>query len=244
MGCTTAPGVERERALRQLETLALLPRLYGNGLDTVFPCPPELLADIVRVNVLRSDASVGGVERLDAAAPTLQHILAFSPEGWAMTIMSTSQDGEMIPCVRGTLADWTLVAGIYQRAIALYCIESCGFGEDGYGTDKITTAARGLRKELTDRLVRDLKTVASGSTSLGSQLRKVVVWPLVIAGIELPEEEHVSRRFILKELRWISHAIGTYSTAGAAMFLEGLWARKLPQGGWDEWFDKPYTFAM
>lgn len=259
MGCTTAPVVERERALRQLDTLALLPSFYGNGLDTVFTCPPELFADIVRVNAFRSNSSLEDTELLGTGATILQHILAFSPEGWATGIVSAipgqdhgeaksgagePPDDHTDPCIRGTLEDWTLIARIYQQAIALYCIESSGLVVGSYGTGDIASAAEGLRKELTDRLVRNLKTVASGSTSLGSQLRKVVVWPLVMAGIEVPEHEDVSRRFILRELKWIGHAVGTYSTAGAAMFLEGLWASKPLRGGWGELFDKPYVFAM
>lgn len=240
--------------------LPLLHRLYGNGLATAFACPPDLLADIVRINVLRSDKSLEGVERLRTATAILQHILAFSPEGWAIGIISArhahenhpklmgggnvSPDREVATCVRGTLADWTPVARIYQAAVAIYCIESSESSAGSYGAGDIIAGSDGLRKHVADELLRGLKAVAAGSTSLGSHLRKVVIWPLVVAGIEVAADDCASRRFIIQELKWIGVAAGTNAPVRGVRFLEGLWARKTPRGRWDDLFNEPYVFAV
>ena len=57
MGTVTAPAPEVERANRQLEYIGLLPSMYGVGLWTSLPCPPELLADIILVNHMRATAT-------------------------------------------------------------------------------------------------------------------------------------------------------------------------------------------
>lgn len=83
MGSTTAPRVEAERALRQLEMISLLPTLYGNGLSTSLPCPPDLLSDIISINYLRSEPGTTlsrGIDVKTAALNILKRVESFSAE--------------------------------------------------------------------------------------------------------------------------------------------------------------------
>ncbi|SPO04657.1 uncharacterized protein DNG_07342 [Cephalotrichum gorgonifer] len=267
MGCTTAPRtkIERQRAHRQMDMISQLPQLYGNGLNTAFPCPPELFADIIRINYLRSVSPTDIVpddEWQGMAVEILQHILVFSPDTWVASIMPcpthcdggiaseasrlTSPVTTLAPIPR-TSEDWVRVGRIYRAAAALYCMASCGLMAKANRPGNICTGAVGLWPSLLGELFSDLKAVAAGSTSIRHRFRKLMPWPLVIAGIALDEDDKLSREFILRELQWISLAAGTATPLVACNLLRDIWAslgHLSRQRSWDELFDKPYVFAI
>lgn len=54
MGSTTSPHIKLDAAQKQLELTNLLPVLYINGISSYLPYPPDIFAQIIRVNRLRA----------------------------------------------------------------------------------------------------------------------------------------------------------------------------------------------
>jgi len=89
-----------------------------------------------------------------------------------------------------------------------------------------------LKESCRRSLLGNLKEIASSPVV---QLRKLVIWPLVIAGIESEHDEDGSRSFIASELKWISRALGTASPLVAQDFLSRLWRRfQAAAGLWNQ----------
>ncbi|KAH6955873.1 fungal-specific transcription factor domain-containing protein [Ilyonectria sp. MPI-CAGE-AT-0026] len=260
MGSTTAPRVEPERILRQLELISLLPSLYGNGLSTSLPCPPDLLSDIISINYLRSELGPvlsRGNDVKTAALNILKRVESFSAEKWIRDINQHEQrqvcDDKALQEQIGTW-DWQSIAQIFQSAVALYCVSSL------LGVDKVSTELQGdvsgdagldfhiatLQSTYLDVLLRNLKDIAS---SPKSQLRKLVFWPLVIGGIHVNASDNESKEFILGELTWVSKALGIASPLVAKDLLRKIWISLRRSKGnrhqcWGSLFDRPYVFAM
>ncbi|KAH7013183.1 fungal-specific transcription factor domain-containing protein [Ilyonectria destructans] len=261
MGSTTAPRVESERALRQLELISLLPSLYGNGLSTPLPCPPDLLSDIISINYLRSEepgtAMSRGNDVKTAALNILKRVESFSAEKW---IWDINQHEQRQVCDDNALQeqigawDWQSIAQIFQSAVALYCISSLldvdhvsterqeDVGDDAGDEIYIGT----LRTTYLDILLHNLKDIASNPQS---QLRKLVFWPLVIGGIHVDASDNESKEFILSELTWVSKALGIASPLVAKELLGKIWSSSRSAKGnghqrWGSLFDRPYVFAM
>ena len=266
MGSTTAPEVELSSVRRQLEMITLLPVFYGNGLSTSLPCPPELLADIIMINHLRARLKRAKSHSRDRSAAALEILLRvkfFSSEQWAANIKLSPRDrlvddddstigNDASSSQNASSWDWQSIAEVFQSAVALYCISSLvNPGQGG-----ATTPQRGAqhhtnipftREKYRDQLLCSLHRVA---TDPSGRLRKLVIWPLVVAGIELDPADEASRSFVLGELRWISGALGTASPLTAIEFLRGLWRSSMhllrddSNTWWDRLFDRAYVFAM
>ncbi|KAL2256920.1 hypothetical protein VTK26DRAFT_920 [Humicola hyalothermophila] len=298
MGCTTSPSVSIESARNQLELISLLPILYGNGLDSCVPCPPDLFAEIIHINHLRSRVpnvttipSEDKLARLTAdkctvALDILRRIRAFSPDDWAAAVTLTnptttqqnntataSTSNPQTPDFRG----WQQIARIYQSAIAIYCIASLvpdhvDPNSEASPPGSITptpqppphltvlTSARQTCRRILFTYLRKLATPVPQST----QLRKLVIWPLVVAGIEAGgggggggdrsdgngtggDGDEDMRRFVADELKWMSAALGIASPLVAREFLERrVWERgwEKRRRSWEELFDKSYVFAV
>lgn len=260
MGSTTSPRVESERALRQLELISLLPSLYGNGLSTSLPCPPDLLSEIISINYLRSERGTTlcrGIDVKTAALNILNRVESFPTEKW---IKDINQHEQRQVCDDSALQeqigawDWQSIAQIFQAAVALYCISSL------LDVDEVSTERQGdvsgdagldfhtatLRSTYLDVLLRNLKDIAS---SPQSQLRKLVFWPLVIGGIHVEASNNESKEFILGELTWVSKALGIASPLVARDLLGKIWMSSRSSKGnghqrWGSLFDRPYVFAM
>ncbi|KAJ4287913.1 hypothetical protein N0V88_007533 [Collariella sp. IMI 366227] len=223
-----------------LELVSLLPVLFGNGLETCFPCPSGLLAAIIRINHLRAvfqqlsnpqnaDFRLVQEGKHTAALDILRHIRAFSADKWAAEI-SANHSTQENAVSRAGLSGWWDIGLIYQSAIAIYCILS--LLQDTVHTGLLA----GARVQCATVLHGRLREV-----SKSTQLRKLVIWPLVIAGIEARDD--ASKRFVVDELQWVSHALGTAAPLVAKDLLEkhiwGLW-----KANWDDLFDQPYVFVL
>ena len=114
--------------------LTLLSILYGNGLATCFPCPPDLLAEIIRVNYLRSVFQAAPTDsttpisveegKSAAALDILRRIKAFSAERWAAEVVvgiGSSQN----PGFEVGLAGWRVIADIYSRLSPFTALRRC-----------------------------------------------------------------------------------------------------------------------
>ncbi|KAL6352618.1 hypothetical protein LRP88_13085 [Fusarium phalaenopsidis] len=234
MGTVTAPVPEVERTNRQLEYIGLLPSMYGVGLWTSLPCPPELLADII-------------LHQHSSAVDLLKRIMAFSVEDWAATIIPYPQPKSSDKTViqrQSELLGWQRVAYIYQSAVALYCISAllppdCNTNNTQTTSDIDVSL---LQSSCRKALLQDLRDVASNPNS---DLRKYLMWPTVIAGVELDADDDMSKAFILEELGWASKMFGTASLLVAQDLLKRIWnSGRTKTRRWDDLFDRPYAFVM
>jgi len=99
----------------------------------------------------------------------------------------------------------------------------------------------GVRKSCRTMLVQQLQSLHDCENT---QLRKLVIWPLVIAGIGTGTGDEDTKGFILKELAWISKAVGIAAPLLAREFLQKVWMRPVEDRRWDGLFDRPYLFAV
>ena len=271
MGSTTSPDVGIESARNQLELISLLPVIYGNGLATCFPCPPDLLTEIIHINHLRSRFRGIAAAALDADEPllgeykhstaldVLRRIRAFSADNWAAGVafgISKSVTGESAVDAPASFSDWQAVACIFQLAVAIYCIASllhdtvetgaCRGNSYGPNINANNTDPHLNPQEVLAKARKTCRSILLGrlrEVSKCTQLRKMVLWPLVVAGIEA--EDEATKRFVLDELRWISNALGTASPLVARDFLEKrVWGLELRRRSWDALFDQSYVFVL
>ncbi|EAQ93762.1 predicted protein [Chaetomium globosum CBS 148.51] len=262
IGNTTSPGVDMRSARSQLELVSLLPIFYGNGLATCFPCPPDLLAELIRINHLRSvfrgnaltpdstDSIPSGEERdpqYSAALDVLRRIRSFSADRWAaeVTVSITRNQNPAPPGLSG----WHVIACIYQAAIAIYCIRSLLHEEtsspDNNSAGLLTDAPLIRQQVVTEVRKMCASTLLSRlqEVSKCTQLRKQLLWPLFMAGVEAEDEE--AKRFVTGELRWISNALGTAAPLVAKDLLENrVWKLEMGKGCWDAMFDQSYVFVL
>jgi hypothetical protein len=254
LGNTTSPHVEINSARKQLELITLLPVLYGNGLGTCFPCPPDLLAEIIHINHLRSmfggPACISTPAVLEgqtsAALDILRRIRSFPTDKWAAEVVVGISGGEN-PAFEAGLTGWQAIACIYQSAIAIYCISS--LLHDAVSSCGNTTILLDPYLDPKQVLVKERETHVSillgrlREVSESTHLRKLVLWPLFVAGAEA--ENEASRRFVADELRWISNALGTASPLVAKDLLENrVWTLGLGRGSWGALFDQSYVFVL
>jgi hypothetical protein len=266
MASTTSPPLDKAKAASQLETIRVLPTLYGNGLSTPFPCPLGLFMDVIHINHLRSlerytDTSTQDIRRTTLAV--LGRINSFSPETWAAQVASAQNGGYGSPTCspkasdhtkshESSFAGWIYLAYAYQSAVALYCIsslqnsEDCSLqSQDRVETNGITTNRTAYKEALFLHLGK-IQLLAPGQNS---QLRKLLIWPMVIAGTEVQPNDEISKSFVREQLAWLSMSLGTSSPLVAKKLLEQGW-----QSGeswlcsnrrrWDVIFDRPYVFVI
>ncbi|UNI17046.1 hypothetical protein JDV02_003424 [Purpureocillium takamizusanense] len=212
-----------------------------------------------------------GTDRLSAGLELLQQIRQFSPQSWAAEIKLSALQGASRrqankfvaaqgldrPSPKGTASwDWQRVAAVYQAAVALYCISSLLGTEVARGmrpSANTTTysdtcgGVNAMRVEYCSSLLRDLRAIAGDDVN--PQLRKMVIWPLVMAGIEVDPMDEASQRFIEGELGWMSRTLGIASPLIGRQFLGRLWAfpvswHQKSDQSWEGLFDRPYIFAL
>lgn len=177
-----------------------------------------------------------------AALDVLRRVRSFSVDKWAaeVTVSITRNEKPTPPGLSG----WHAIACIYQAAIAIYCIGSLLHEEadtSGLMPDAPPTRQQILaevRKMCASTLLSRLHEV-----SKCTQLRKLVLWPLFIAGVEAGDQD--TKRFVTDELRWISNALGTAAPLVAKDLLENrVWKLDVGKGGWDAMFDQSYVFVL
>lgn len=267
LGATTAPPLDMQRACRQLELLPLLPVLFGDGLQTCVPCPPELLGYAVSVNHLRAQSrGTSGnedSELFSTALTTLQQICNYSVQEWVDKTVLPSlsadyagnnekiDDQESIEIKPGR-GIWLALISAFKSAITLYCLSTL------FDNDSVLSLSEQSRlidagsddshdrEFFTESLRNNLQAIASDRDG---QLRKFTIWPLAILGTQTDATDEASKKFIVSELRWISEAVGTASPLVAIEVLEKMWRRSYSGLGgkspsWDGIFEQPYIFAL
>ncbi|CAI6042837.1 unnamed protein product [Clonostachys chloroleuca] len=245
-GATTAPCVDERRVQQQLSVIGHLKTLYGDGLLTSTPCPPELVSCIIFTNYIRSQqrsltssSPSNSFISLEDSYHPLHQILAFDPQAWASSLSLHKSQGSDPEDRHKHLPpswNWTRIGRIYQSAVALYCVESVDPPPE-LGHADIRYAHREI-------LLQQLRQLTHGSRN---QLRKLVIWPMVIAGLVLDFDDQVSQDFVTEELTWLSATLGTAAPLIARDLLRRLWHSSVYSRygrTWEDLFDRPYVFAI
>ncbi|KAG8416064.1 hypothetical protein J3459_013823 [Metarhizium acridum] len=267
-GATTSPPLHLGRARRQLDVLPVLPTLYGDGLQTCVPCPPELLGHVILNNHFRADLrGLAGEQKKNhhlfaAARATLQEICNFSVHKWVddTVLPSLLMDDAEEPRRHAGLDSsqtmarrwiWLALTSAFKSAMAIYCIEAIFDGrtfeaEDDDRTCNALTSFFDVRMFHKETLRTNLQTVASDERG---KLRKFTIWPLVVLGVVTDPSDEAAKRFITGELKWISANVGISSPLIATEVLGKIWQTSRTRTDkkdvrWDDLFEKPYIFAL
>lgn len=186
-------------------------------------CPPLLFTEIIRVNHLRMQAARGGLTRAENlsqdAYEILNRIHGFSPEQWAESKPSSNDD-------------WIRLGNIYRTAVALYCISSLQ-------NLSVLPQAPSLRTQCTTN-GRVLQVLLSEALS-SPKVKRFMVWPLVVLGVEAVHGGAAVRAFVGKQLLELGRHAGTHAPLMAKGVLERFWLSG--ETGWDSCFDRPYAFT-
>lgn len=233
----------------QIQYLEIIPDLYKTGLLTCFACPTELFVDIIRINMLRAaEQSPTNIHQPTASfQDILNHILQFSPLEWVATNLCDRNSAipSDIQAIESLMSGWLSIAEIYHASVTLYCLGSLtpltGFLQS---TASISQARNASYSSIKFHLLKIL-SATDGMT----QMRKLVLWPLVIAGIESGSDDCSFRLFITTQLNLMSSALGTFAPIEARQFLESHWksldncplSQEKP---WDLIFDKHFVFVL
>lgn len=206
-----------------LEELEIISKCFGDGVSIIHTYPTPLFAEIIRINHLRLRASKYEPPLTEAftdeANKILGRIQTFSSEQWA----------ESEPSAK---SDWILIGNIFQAAVALYCISSL----QSLSILPLIPILRG-RCNIHGHCLQVLLKKALSSPST----RNLMLWPLVVLGMEAVNGGAAMRTFVREQLSELSRSIGTYVPLNAKEVLERFWASSTTN--WDACFDRPYAFA-
>ena len=158
-------------------------------------------------------------DRSQEAFGVLHRIHEFIPE----------QRADSKPSSKG---DWLLAAKAYHPAVAIYCISSLQ-------SLSILPPTSSLKARCTahGQLLLTFLNEALSSP----KIKRFMLWPLVVLGVEAVNGDASIRAFVSKQLPEMSRHIGTYVPLTAKGVLERFWASG--ETRWDACFDRPYAFA-
>ena len=79
--------------------------------------------------------------------------------------------------------------------------------------------------------------------------KKLLFWPLVIAGIETPSDGEITKGLARQQLGWLSKTLENSSPLVARDSPDNLWTggrakNKYQRRGWDGMFDRSYVFML
>ncbi|KAF7594844.1 hypothetical protein BBP40_008174 [Aspergillus hancockii] len=234
MRVTTSPVVNTG-IVNQHEYLSLIDD--NLTLVTCFACPAELFKLVIVINVLRLETQTSGVSELhtEAAMDILQRILDFDLVAWAEDSIPRGED---VPSDRDM---WVKLGQAYQEAVALYCIGSlthifqCGTPYWLY----LSSCRKTIRLSLRCRIVELF-------SPRYTQLVKLVLWPLVVAGIEVTADYTDFQANVREYLAQVATNAGTGSPYKAIAFLDRFWGQATPSSDLYGWlmFDRDMVFVV
>lgn len=150
-----------------------------------------------------------------------------------------------IQAIESMMSGWLSIAEIYHAAVTLYCLGSLApLTEFIQSVSSISQARIASYSSIKSHLIKIFS-----ATDGTAQMRKLLLWPLVISGIETGSDDGSFRLFITAQLNWMSSALGTFAPIEARQFLESHWRSvdscPLPQKEpWDSMFDKHFVFVL
>lgn len=149
----------------------------------------------------------------------LLRVHSFSPECWA----------ESKPLLQ---QDWKLIGNVFQAAVALYCISSL----QSLSVLPLTSSLR-ARCATHGQVLQVFLNAALSSP----RMKRYMLWPLVVLGVEAVHGGAAMRTFVARELTEISRALGMYVPLAGKGVLDRFWASG--ETRWDACFDRPYAFV-
>ncbi|CEJ91541.1 hypothetical protein VHEMI07243 [[Torrubiella] hemipterigena] len=265
-GATTSPNVSADIIQSQVDVVDLIPAYFGTNIETCIPCPPSILQLLMQINRQRwvNESSPPTLsEAVSATKGLLQSILSISVHDWAteacaaqlILIRDDDDEGDNNSVKYDATVEivphesWVDIASIYQKAAALYCISALYLPYtqtmDSTG-QQIFMDLMAVAKGFQGSLLQTLRRISLIPTN---HHRKMVMWPLMVAGLTTASSDYESTKFILGELVWIARNLGTASAIVAHTYLGNLWRDggyywPSPSRPWDSLFDQPYIFAL
>ncbi|KAL7935794.1 fungal-specific transcription factor domain-containing protein [Trichoderma chlorosporum] len=223
-GNTTCPASDLFMTTLQHEAVKFLPQQYDTSVSPIQLCPIPLFIEIIKINHLRMKATrpsdaIFAQDLQKEGCEILSRIDCFSSHQLAESKRSCQED-------------WILVGQVYQAAVALYCILSLQSLSIFPKTQTLRArcAAYGRIIQL---LLREALT--------SKKLKRFMIWPLVVLGVEAVHGSAATRAFVSKQLSELSQEVGTYVPLTAKQVLENFWASGDTR--WDACFDRPYVFT-
>ncbi|KAK3332914.1 fungal-specific transcription factor domain-containing protein [Cercophora scortea] len=232
---TTSPPNKQIQACshRDPGTTAIALALYEQLYYPTIPCPLSLLKEILAISNLRSlAAGIHVTDEPDQRVLTTSHekegleivakIEAFSPETWARTRNPQHKN------------EWILVGRIFRSAAALYCImslQSVQVFTSAY--DDVETARTSHAHDLHVLLRKAMEIL---------RVRRCMMWPLVVLGVQAARAGASVRAFVGQELARSSREQGASLPFVARAVLERFWASG--RTGWDDCFDSPQALVL
>ncbi|TDZ18423.1 hypothetical protein Cob_v008619 [Colletotrichum orbiculare MAFF 240422] len=226
LGNTTCPASDLLATASHVDALDLILARCAAEVTPFHMCPLPLLAEIIRVNHLRSQAFEGtsAADHVSRqACDALDRIEAFSPESWSLAKprpTASSRD------------DWTTVGHIYKSAVAVYTILSL----QSLSVLPVTAGLR-ARSAAHGRALQRLLVEALPS----ARTKRFMIWPLVVLGAGAVHGGRRPRDFVARWLPVLSFELGTSVPLTARLVLERFWASG--RTGWDECFERAYIFT-
>ncbi|RHZ67331.1 uncharacterized protein CDV56_107698 [Aspergillus thermomutatus] len=223
IGDTSSPASDLATATLPREEIEFILEKFGGEIFAFQMCPKPLFAEVIKINDLRVRASKkesAGLEDLaEGAYGILSRIHIFSSEQWSESKPSSKEE-------------WMTVGNVYRAAVALYCVLSL----QSLSVLPLTSL---LRASCTTH-GQLLQVLLSGAL-LSPKIKRFLLWPLVVLGVEAVNGGPVMRAFVREQLPEMSRHIGSYVPLTAKGVLEKFWASG--ETSWDACFDRPYTLA-
>ncbi|QMW44407.1 hypothetical protein G4B11_007827 [Aspergillus flavus] len=221
MANTTTPPSQHVPTTSQLDLIAIMTELYGDGIYPILLCPPYLFIDVIKINNLRFQTTSAPITETTRATADeiLEHIEAFSPDDWT----GTNPDAR---------EDWLLLGRMYKSSIALYCISSLQ-SLSILPSSKYYTAMRTVHGNHLYSLLPKI--------TRRTRIRHFTIWPLVVAGMQAVDASPNVRRIVDEQLSELSKIMGCPTPTLAKAIFRRFWTSG--QTGWDECFDKANVFV-
>ena len=196
---------------------------YSAAISPFHLCPLPLVIEIIKINHLRiqgwKHGPIGSEDLLQEAYEILRRVHNFSPEQWAASKPSSTKD-------------WVLIGTTYQVAVELFCMHSLQ-------SVSILPKIPSLRLLCTTHGERLQELLTK--TSLSRHIKRFMIWPLILVGVEAVHGTAQMRAFVTTQLTEVSYDVGTYVPLTANGVLESFWASGKTR--WDDCFDQPYAFT-
>lgn len=234
----------------QIKYMEIIPDIYKTGLSTCFSCPTELFVNIIQINQLRAaqqSFKANDHQPVTSRQDILTRILQFSPLEWVATNLCDNNSAmpSDIQAIKAMMSGWLSIAEIYHAAVTLYCIGSLApFAESIPSISSVSQTRITSHDSIKLHLVKIFS-----ATDERTQMKKLLLWPLVIAGIETGSVDGDFRLFIKTQLNWMSSTLGTFAPIEARQFLESHWRfldnyPSTQEKPWSLVFDKHYVFVL
>lgn len=225
---TTCPTSDLVATGWHLAKSNLVLEQYGSNLGIFQLCPPALFNIIIELSDLRLRAT----QQQELLSPTGAES-NFADQGYG--ILNRIHDVSLIHWAQSKPSlqeDWILVGTIYQCSVALYCVLSLQSLSVFPSSPELRALCAAHGRTLQSHLIGGLAT---------PKISRVLLWPLVVLGVEAVHGDAEMRGFVVTQLQLLSRDVGTSVPITAKNLLESFW--ESGDTRWDACFDRAYAFT-